>query len=130
MRHSKAITAAGTLRANSLGARQLVVLVVAGVGLAWAAAAFAQEAFVSHRLTQQAADLRAQNSQLAQQNAAYRKDLKTITSGAATEEEARQNGYARPNERTYLVAPPPSPSPTPAASTRPSSSPTSPPAAH
>jgi len=120
---NKAIAATGTLRTNSFGARQLIVVVVAGAALLWAGAAFAQEAYVSHKLSQQAADLRSQNAQLTAQNQAYRKDVKTITSGAATEEEARLNGYARPSEKTYLVAPPPSPSPTPNAAPTTSASP-------
>ncbi|HKV88962.1 MAG TPA: septum formation initiator family protein [Candidatus Dormibacteraeota bacterium] len=121
MRHSKATSATGTLRTNSLGARQLVIIVIAAVALIWAGIAFAQEAYISHRLSQQAADLRHQNTQLGAQNAAYRKDVKSITSGAATEEEARQNGFAKPYEKTYLVAPPPTPSPSP--SPKPSPSP-------
>jgi cell division protein FtsB len=120
MRHSKAITAAGTLRSNAFGMRQAIIVVVAAVALVWAGAAFAQEAYLSHKLNQQAADLRHQNAELAAQNQGYRKDVQTITSGAAAEEEARQSGYARPNERTYLVAPAPSPSPSP----KPTSSPT------
>ncbi len=124
MRQSKAVAATGTLRTKSLGARHLIVLTIAAVAIAWAGIAFAQEAYVSHRLSQQAADLKRQNADLAAQNAAYRKDERTITSGAAAEENARLNGYAKPNERTYLIAPPtPSPSPSPKPSPSPSASP-------
>jgi len=41
----------------------------------------------------------------------------SMTSGAANEEEARQNGYARAGERVYLITEAPSPSPTPPATT-------------
>ena len=82
----------------------------------------AQEAFVSHRLLQQAADLRHQNVVIAAQNQGYKKDVQAITSGSANEEEARLNGYAKPNEHTYLVTTPPSPSPTPPASAAPTPS--------
>ncbi|HEY1419513.1 MAG TPA: hypothetical protein VGG90_02250, partial [Candidatus Dormibacteraeota bacterium] len=69
------------------------------------------------------ADLRRQNVELAAQNQGYKKDVQAIMSGAANEEEARQNGFARPNERTFLVVPLPTQSPTPAASPSPRPSP-------
>lgn len=123
MRHSKATAAVGTLRTNAFGMRQAVIVVIAGVALIWAGVAFVQEAYLSHKLNQQAAGIRQQNAQLAAQNQGYKKDLQAITSGAANEEEARQNGYARPNERLYLVAPPPSPAPSPSPSATASPSP-------
>lgn len=82
----------------------------------WVGYAFAQEAYLSHKLTQQAADLRHQNAVIASQNQGYKKDVQAITSGSANEEEARLNGYAKPSERTFLVTTAPSPSPTPVAS--------------
>jgi cell division protein FtsB len=116
MRHSKALTVVGSVRSNSLGVRQLVVIVVAGAALIWGGVAFAQEAFVSHKLSQQVSDLRRQNADIAAQNAGYKKDVQGLTSGTANEEEARLNGYARPNEKTYLVTAQPSPSPSPSPS--------------
>ncbi len=121
MRQSKALVAAGTVHSNSFGVRHAVLGVVACVGIIWAGVAFAQEAYIGHKLSQQAADLRRQNIQLAAQNEGYLKDVAAITSGAANEEEARQSGFTRPNERVYLIAPVASPSPTPRPS--PSSSP-------
>ncbi|HYM67633.1 MAG TPA: hypothetical protein VEW68_10095 [Patescibacteria group bacterium] len=92
------------------------------IAVIWAAIAFVQEAALSHKLSQQAAALRDQNAVIAAQNRAYSKDVQGITSGTADEEEARQNGYARPNERLYLVTITPSPSappsPSPSASPR------------
>ena len=126
--NNKAVAATGTLRTKSIGARQLVILIVASVAIAWAAIAFAQEAYISHKLSQQASDLRQQNAQLGAQNAAYKKDVQTITSGAAAEEDARLNGYAKPNERTFLVAPAASPLPSPSPS--PKQSPAPSPGAH
>ncbi len=112
MRHSTAAAALeGTLQVRSFGVREAVVLVVAGVALVWAGVAFAQEAYLSHRLSQQVSDLRKQNAEIASQNAGYKKDVQGLTSGTADEEEARLNGYARPNEKLYLVTSPPSPSP-------------------
>jgi len=88
----------------------------------WAAVAFAQEAYIGHKLVQQAADLRTQNVVLASQNRGYKKDVLAITSGSGDEEEARLNGYAKPQERLYLVTAVPSPSPATPASPAPSSS--------
>lgn len=122
MRQSKALTAVGTVRTNSFGVRQAVVLVVGAVIFVWAGIAFAQEAYLGHRLSQQVSDLRRQNADIAAQNAGYKKDVQGLTSGSADEEEARLNGYAKPNEKTYLVTTPPSPSPAPSA--RPSPRPT------
>ena len=121
MRHSKAIVAAGTLRTSAFGMRHAVVTSVIVAAALWAGVAFVQEAYIGHNLSQQAADLRKQNAVLAAQNQGYRKDVQAITSGAADEEEARLNGYAKPQERLYLVTAVPSPSPTPAPS--PSASP-------
>jgi cell division protein FtsB len=119
MRHSKAMVAAGNVRKSALGVRRALLFVaVLALGI-WTAYAFAQEAYVGHKLSQQAADLHRQNAVLAAQNQGYRKDIQAITSGAANEEEARLNGYARAQERLYLVTVAPSPapaSPTPTAS--------------
>jgi cell division protein FtsB len=119
MRQSKAIVAAGTVRTSAFGMRHALVTVVVLVAAVWTAVAFAQEAYIGHRLTQQVTDLRKQNVVLAAQNQGYRKDVQAITSGAAAEEEARLNGYSRPQERLYLVTAVPTPSPTPSASASP-----------
>src|SRR6202022_3291991 len=122
MRYSKAIVANGTVHTNTLGLRQAVIIAVVAAGTIWAGIAFAQEGYIGHKLTQQVSDIRKQNSVLAAQNQGYRKDVQAITSGSADEEGARLNGYAKPNERTYLITTPPSPSPTPAATASPTPS--------
>src|SRR5260221_1194095 len=101
--------------------RHAVITSVIVAASIWAGVAFVQEAYIGHRLSQQVGDLRQQNTVLGAQNQGYKKDVQAMTSGAADEEEARLNGYARPQERLYLVTAPPSPSPKPAAS--PSASP-------
>ena len=111
MRHSKAIVAAGSVRTSAHGVRRTIVVAVALVIATWTAVAFAQEAYIGHRLSQQVADLRHQNSLLAVQNKGYRVDVQSLTSGAANEEEARVRGYARTGERIYLLTAPPSPTP-------------------
>jgi cell division protein FtsB len=123
MRNSRVMVASGTLRTSAFGVRHAVVIAVVLVALIWAGIAFAQEAYIGHKLSQQVADLRHQNVVLAAQNQGYKKDVQGITSGTADEEEARLNGYSKPQERLYLVTAAPSPSPTPAPSASPSASP-------
>ena len=118
MRHSKALSVAGSVRTNSFGVRRAVVVLAGGAALVWAGIAFAQEAYVVHNLSRQVSDLRRQNAEIARENTGYHKDVQGLTNGTADEEEARLNGYAKPNEKTYLVTAPASPSP--AASARPS----------
>ena len=117
------MVASGTLRTSAFGVRHAVVIAVVLVALIWAGVAFAQEAYIGNKLSQQAADLRHQNATIAAQNQGYKKDVQAITSGTADEEEARLNGYSRPQERLYLVTAPPTPSPTPPATASPSASP-------
>jgi cell division protein FtsB len=120
MRHSKAIVAAGNVRTSAHGVRRTIVVAVAFALAVWTAIAFAQEAYIGHRLSQQVSDLHRQNARLSAENQGYRKDVQSLTSGAANEEEARLSGYARAYERLYLVTVRPSPTPpTPAASSTP-----------
>ena len=111
MRHSKAIVAAGSVRNSGHAVRRTIIVAVVVVVALWTAYAFAQEAYVGHKLSQQVADLHRQNALLAAENKGYHKDVQSMTSGAANEEEARQSGYARPGEKVYLVTEAPSPSP-------------------
>src|ERR1700704_3457232 len=106
MRNSKVLVAAGTVRTGGLSMRPLVMLAVFALVAIWVGYAFVQEAYLSHKLSSQASDLRHQNSVIAAQNAGYHKDVTAITSGTASEEEARLNGFAKPNERTFLVTTP------------------------
>ncbi len=111
MRYSnKPSTAAGTIRVTAFGLRQTVVLVAAGIALIWGIVAFAQEAYIGHRLGEQVTELRRQNAAIAAQNAGYRKDVEALSNGSADEEEARLNGFAKPNEKVFIVTTP-SPSP-------------------
>jgi hypothetical protein len=123
MKYNRVFVASGTLRTSAFGMRHAIVVAVVLAALGWAGVAFAQEAYIGHKLSQNVADLRHQNVVLAAQNQGYKKDVQAITSGAGDEEEARLNGYAKPQERLYLVTAAPSPSPTPAASPSPSASP-------
>ena len=120
MRHTRALTVAGSVRTNVFGVRHAIVVIAIGVGLIWGGIAFAQEAYISHRLSQQVSDLRRQNAQIAAQNAGYKKDVNALQSGTADEEVARLSGYAKPSEKLYLVNAAPSPSPRPSPSPSPS----------
>lgn len=77
----------------------------------WLLWSFAQEMQLNRELAHRAAELRRQNAALESENAGYRRDIAASSSGAAAEEEARQNGYSRPTERVYLVVATPSPTP-------------------
>ena len=118
MRQSRALAVAGSVQTRALGVRHALVAAAVLVALVWAGIAFVQEAALSHRLNQQVTDLRRQNAEIAAQNAGYKKDVQALSNGAADQEEARLNGFARPNEKTYLVA-----SPSPPAAASPSASP-------
>jgi cell division protein FtsB len=81
----------------------------------WMVGSLFQELSLNQSLSQQAAGLHDQNAALRTTNDAYRKDIGAVTSGAASEEEARKDGYARSGEKLYLVATPPPSTPAPAA---------------
>jgi cell division protein FtsB len=110
MRRSKVAATAGKVNRRTPPTRELAMLVaLAGVGI-WIAYAFAQEALLSQGLSHQAGQLEAGN---AARNASYEKDIAVMSSGAGAEEAARLNGYARSDEKVYLVSrPQPSAQPT------------------
>ncbi len=91
--------------------------ILAGIGVIglWMTGSLVQELSLNQSLNQQAASLRAQNAGLRTTNAEYAKDISAVTSGAAAEEEARKDGYARSDEKVYLISTPPPPTPVPAA---------------
>jgi len=110
MRQRRAAATAGTVDSRfPVSNRVLTRVVVVGAAL-WMVWAFGQEAWAAHRLEAQASDLRQRNAALAAQNQSYSRDIATVQSGGASEEVARENGYARPGEHVYVVA-----SPTPGA---------------
>jgi hypothetical protein len=80
---------------------------------AWALSSLLQEAYLEHQLSTQASRIAQQNDAIAAQNQGYQRDIVALQTGAAAEEDARLNGYARSDEKVYLIAPPPSPTPKP-----------------
>jgi cell division protein FtsB len=83
--------------------KQLVLLALLLAVAVWVAYAFAQEAFLNHQLNAQAADLRRQNAIVTAENDGYRRDILASSTGAAAGEDARAHGYARSDERVYVV---------------------------
>lgn len=77
----------------------------------WALSSLLQEAYLEHQLSAQAGRIAQQNAALATQNDGYQRDILALQTGAAAEEDARLNGYARSDEKVYVIAPAPSPSP-------------------
>jgi cell division protein FtsB len=84
------------------GKIRLLVGLLIGVWVLWV---FASEILVAQRLRDQVASLRSDNGRVSEQN----QDLRRAVAGADTqvgrEEVARHFGYARPDERVYLVTP-------------------------
>lgn len=123
MRYTAALTPPGTVRPRARSMRGIFIGAVVLAAVLWMLYSYAQEAYLAHRLAQQASDLRAQNALLADQNTGYHRDIQAIGNGSADEEEARLNGYSRPFERVYLVTAPPSPTPAPSPSAKASPTP-------
>lgn len=116
MRHTPSAIYGIVNQRPRLTRRRLVALITAAL-IGWMAWSLAQEFFLTRGLARQTADLRQQNAALQSENNAYQRDNAASTSGAAAEEEARQDGYSKPKEKLYLVGDSPSPSPPPSPST-------------
>jgi cell division protein FtsB len=129
MRSRRPSTSHGIVDQRLHFSREALVLGVLALVFLWLVVSLGQELYLDLQLAHQVAELRKSNAEMEAANQSYQRDIAASMAGAAAEEEARQNGYARPDERLYLIgspAPDPSPwSPTPG----PSSSPTSSPAA-
>jgi cell division protein FtsB len=110
----RASTSYGTLNRRVRFSHETVLLVLMALVAIWVVGSLIQAIALNQSLGRQASDLRRQNAALQATNATYRRDIAAVSSGAAAEEEARQNGYARGDEKTYVIA---SPSP-PAAAPR------------
>jgi cell division protein FtsB len=114
MRTRRALATRGTLNVRGHLSSETVVLAAMALVALWLLWSLAQAVAVDWWLNRQVADLQAQNADLQATNQAYRRDIAAVSSGAAVEEDARLNGYARPGEHLYLVGQPATP-PRPAA---------------
>lgn len=114
MRRINTTSRVGKVNTPAPLSRQFVLLALLLVAAVWVAYAFAQEVILNHQLNAQAADLRRQNATVAAQNDGYRRDLLASSIGATAGEDARAHGYARSDERVYVVG-----GPSPSAATPP-----------
>jgi cell division protein FtsB len=89
-----------------LSHQTILIGAIAVVGL-WMVGSLIQEISINQSLSSQAAELRDQNAALRATNDGYRRDITAVSSGAAAEEEARKDGYARSDEKLYVIATPP-----------------------
>lgn len=122
MRARRASASNGIVDKRVRLSHQTFILAAMAVFGLWMLGSLFQELSLNQSLSRQAADLQNQNGALASTNGAYRRDINAVTSGAAAEEEARKDGYARSNEKLYLVATPPPSTPVPAAARKPAPS--------
>jgi cell division protein FtsB len=114
MRRINTTTRVGKVNTPAPLSKQFALLALLLAVAAWVAYAFAQEVLLNHQLNAQAADLRRQNTTVAAQNDGYRRDLLASSAGAAADEDARTHGYARSDERVYVVGGPAPSAATPA----------------
>jgi cell division protein FtsB len=114
MRRINTITRVGKVNMPAPFSKQFALLALLLAVAVWVAYAFAQEVLLNHQLNAQAADLRQQNSMVAAQNDGYRRDLLASSAGATADEDARAHGYARNDERVYVVGGPAPSAATPA----------------
>ncbi|HEY4024784.1 MAG TPA: septum formation initiator family protein [Candidatus Dormibacteraeota bacterium] len=123
MRQRRASASNGILdKRVRLSHQTFLLAAMAVIGL-WMVGSLAQEISLNQSLSRQSADLRDRNAALRATNDQYRKDIAAVSSGAAAEEEARKDGYARSDEKLYLIATPPPATPAPvAAKQKPASS--------
>jgi len=101
---------------------QTILLAILALIALWMLGSLIQEIALDRSLSHQATELRRQNAAIAATNQGYQRDIADVASGAAAEEEARKDGYARSDEHLYIVAtpPPPTPAPHPAGANAPS----------
>jgi cell division protein FtsB len=123
MRPRRASASNGIVDKRVLLSHQTFLLAAMAIFGLWMVGSLFQELSLNQSLSQQAASLHDQNAALRTTNDAYRRDIGAVTSGAAAEEEARKDGYARSGEKLYLVATPPPSTPAPAAARKQASSP-------
>jgi len=113
MRPRRASVSNGVVNRRMRLSHQAILLgVMALIGL-WMIGSLVQEISLDRSLSHQASQLREQNATIAATNQGYQRDIGAVTSGAAAEEEARKDGYARSDEHLYIVATPHPPTPPP-----------------
>jgi cell division protein FtsB len=125
MRPRRASASHGIVDKRVRLSHQTFLLAAMAVFGLWMVGSLIQELSLNQSLSRQAAALSDQNAALRSTNDAYRKDIGAVTSGAAAEEEARKDGYARSGEKLYLITTPPPSTAVPAAARKQASNPSS-----
>lgn len=129
MRPRKPSTSHGVVDQRLHFSREALVLAALAFVFLWLLVSLGQELFVGLQLSHQVSELRSMNAGMEAANRAYGRDIAASMAGAAAEEEARQNGYVRPDEKIYLIGsstpgmPSPGPSPRPTSTPTPTSTP-------
>lgn len=113
MRPRRASASNGILYQRVRFSHRTLLVGAVGVVALWMVGSLIQEISLNQSLSHQAAELRDQNAALSASNDGYRRDIAAVSSGAAAEEEARKDGYARGDEKLYVIATPPPSSPPP-----------------
>jgi len=113
MRPRRASVSNGVVNRRMRLSHHAILLAILALIAVWMIVSLIQEIALDRSLSHQATELRRQNAAIAATNQGYQRDIADVTSGAAAEEEARKDGYARSDEHLYLVATPPPPTPAP-----------------
>jgi cell division protein FtsB len=116
MRRINTKTRVGKVNMPAPFSKEFVLLVVLAGVIGWVVVGFTQEVLLTHQLNAQAAALRQQNSGIVAANDGYQRDIQVSSAGATVDEDARAHGYARNDERVYVVG---GPNPAPAAPAKP-----------
>lgn len=115
MRPRRASASNGVLNKRVRLSHETLLLGLMAVIALWMIGSLVQEVALNRSLGRQTTALQQQNGTLQSGNSGYRRDIAAVSSGAASEEEARKDGYARSDEKLYIVATPPPATPSPAA---------------
>jgi cell division protein FtsB len=113
MRSRRASASNGILNRRMRFSHETVLLAILAVIALWIVVSLVQTLSLNGSLNRQAAELHQENAALKATNDGYHRDMNAVSSGAAAEEEARKDGYARGTEKLVIIGTPPSPTPAP-----------------
>lgn len=106
MRYRKASASKGTLDVRVRFSHETLILAAMALTGLWLLISLVQAVALNQSLGRQASNLRQSNAAMHATNENYRRDVAAVSSGAAAEEEARLNGYARADEKVYVIGQP------------------------
>src|SRR5262245_55358887 len=102
MRPRRASASNGTVNKRMRLSHETFILGAMALFGLWMVGSLLQELSLNQSLSRQVAALRERNASVQATNDGYRRDIAAISSGAAGEEEARKDGYARKDEQLYI----------------------------